>query len=73
MLVFIDNQSYGVLPLLQIRRWLVISHLISLNSESINLGSFVEQKYLFLLADKSIVSLPKSSANRAELQGHKER
>lgn len=39
---------------------LVISHLVSLNSESINLGSFVEQKYLFLLADKVLLLCQKA-------------
>lgn len=40
--------------------WLVISHLISLNSESINLGSFVEQKYLFPLADQVLLLCQKA-------------
>ena len=56
------------LPLLYIRLWLVISHLLSSNPESINLSSFVEQKYLFVLADKVLFLCQK-----AELTGQSSR
>lgn len=52
----------------QIRLWLVISYLLSLNLESINLSSFVEQKYLFVLADKVLLLCQK-----AVLTGHSSR
>ena len=57
-----------LLPSLQIRLWLVISYLLSLNPESINLSSFVEQKYLFVLADKVLLLCQK-----AVLTGHSSR
>lgn len=56
----VSNQSWAFLPSPYSRLRLVISHLISLNSESINLGSFVEQKSLFLLADKVLLFCQKA-------------
>lgn len=67
-LAFISNQSYAISSL-AIDSALVgdlASH--SLNSEPINLGSFVEQKYLFPLADKALLLCQK-----AELTGQSSR